>query len=209
MSSESKEEKQVLSSPKVDNLSPRSPRIVNGGIVKVRSASDVPISTESSSSKKIELTVDTTTKQSKPPASNTAVKTPAEPNTTVNRYADKSSTIFSHRQYLPICICAFLLYMVMHLLLGLDHLFSAHPICPLGIPRARWTRDVNIFTSGGLAMAIILQINRIYLSIFREENSLGTLSSFYSSTCVNLIACISHFSIVWGDWGGQCQDVWG
>jgi len=119
------------------------------------------------------------------------------------------STILSHRNYKRVCLLSFIVYLVLHLLLGLHHFFSVMPICSLERARAPWTRDFNIATAGAFIIAICFQLNRIFLSTFREENDIGTLSSYYASLSVNLIAAISHCSVLFYDWGGTCSDAFG
>jgi hypothetical protein len=119
------------------------------------------------------------------------------------------STILSHRHYKRVCILSILVYLVLHTLLGVNHWYSSSPICELNRTRAAWTRDFNIATAAAFIIAICFQLNRIFLSTFREENDIGTLSSYYASLCVNTIAAIAHCSVLFYDWGGTCVDAFG
>eukprot|EP01031_Cornospumella_fuschlensis_P026290 gene26290-31757_t len=74
---------------------------------------------------------------------------------------------------------------------------------------APWTRDVSLVVSGFFVASLGLQINRMCLSTFREENDIGTFSSYFASLCVNIIATCSHTSTLFFDWGGTCEDAFG
>jgi hypothetical protein len=121
----------------------------------------------------------------------------------------RRETILSHRHYKAVCTFAIVIFIMLHLSLGLDHYLAEHPLCPFEAPGSPWIRDINIFTAGGLVFAMFLQMNRIQLSTFREHNDIGTMSSYFASLCVNFIAGISHISIVFWDWGGNCKDAYG
>eukprot|EP01033_Poteriospumella_lacustris_P016855 gene16855-12065_t len=55
----------------------------------------------------------------------------------------------------------------------------------------------------------MVQINRVCLSTFREENDLGTLSSYYASIIVHLISTTAHVGSLFFEWGGTCRDAFG
>lgn len=121
----------------------------------------------------------------------------------------RRETILSHRHYKAVCISTIIVFITLHLLLGLNQYFAEHPLCPYEAPGSPWIRDINIFTAGGLIFSMLLQMNRIQLSTFREHNDIGTMSSYFASLCVNFIAGISHISIIFWDWGGNCKDAYG
>ncbi len=125
------------------------------------------------------------------------------------RYVRVHSPILSHRYYKTVCLVALSIYFFMFFGIQYDRLYSQNPICPYPTPRASWTRDFNIITSGGMIYAVWLQINRITLSSFREENDIGTTSAYYASLSVNVMALMSHFFTVAWEWGGNCQDPFG
>lgn len=119
------------------------------------------------------------------------------------------STILSHRHYTKVCFIGLIVYFVLHISIGLDNWFSPQPICPQKVTHAPWTRDVSLVISGFFVASIGLQINRMCLSTFREENDIGTYSSYFASLCVNLISACSHTCTLLFDWGGICEDAFG
>ncbi len=121
----------------------------------------------------------------------------------------RSDTILSHRHYKAVCTFSIMIFIVLHLMVGLNRYLAESPLCPYDPPGSPWIRDINIFTAGGLVFAMFLQMNRIQLSTFREHNDIGTMSSYFASLCVNFISGISHISIVFWDWGGNCKDAYG
>lgn len=119
------------------------------------------------------------------------------------------STILSHRHYSKVCFICLIAYFILHAAIGLDHIYSPHPICPLNVTHAAWTRDISLIVSGFFVASVGLQINRMCLSTFREENDIGTFSAYFASLCVNLIASCSHTSTLFFNWGGTCEDAFG
>jgi hypothetical protein len=85
---------------------------------------------------------------------------------------------------------------------------SGFSICSFETQRPSWTRDVHLITIGGYLVAICLQLNRISLTTFREENGIGTKSAYFSSLIVLLISSIANLSIFF-DVGGTCLDYFG
>ena len=113
----------------------------------------------------------------------------------------------TNRNYLRGCIAAFVGYIILMVGLVFNN-FSNSPICSFEVERSRWTRDVHLITIGGYIIAICLQLNRISLTTFREENGIGTKSAYYSSLIVLLISAISNISMFF-DVGGVCVDYFG
>ena len=106
------------------------------------------------------------------------------------------------------CIGVFVFYIICHFAVEWNRR-SSYALCPLEMDRARWTRDFNMLTTGGLLFSIWVQISRIKMSHFRVDHDIGTRACYYSSLTVNLIAAIAHCSIVYMDWGGVCSDAFG
>lgn len=127
----------------------------------------------------------------------------------ITQFSTKSSTILSHRHYYQICFISLIFYLVVFVLLGVNAYLSSHPVCPYSLTRAQWTRDVNIFTVGGFFITISMQINRVFISTFREDNDIGTLSSYYASIVANVMSGMSHLFTLLFDYGGSCIDVFG
>lgn len=123
--------------------------------------------------------------------------------------AVKATTILSQRNYKRVCIGGILIFFLLYGLLGYNKWISSSPICKEDYARAQWTRDFSIAICGAFLVAVCLQLNRISLSIFREENDIGTLSSYYASLSVNVIAATSHFCTLLFNWGGTCRDAFG
>jgi hypothetical protein len=123
--------------------------------------------------------------------------------------SERKSTVLSQRHYQSVCTGALILYFLLNGLLGYNHFYSEDKVCSLVRTRATWTREFNIAVAGGFFVAIAFQLNRIFLSTFREENDIGTLSTYYASLCVNIISTASHFSVLLFDWGGTCIDAFG
>lgn len=121
----------------------------------------------------------------------------------------RGGTILSQRHYKTVCACGLSIYLISLITVGLNHWLNIYPVCTESYISAAWTRDFNIATCGGFAVAVALQMNRIFLSTFREENDVGTLSSYYASLVVNMIAAVSHISTLLFRWGGICRDPFG
>lgn len=123
--------------------------------------------------------------------------------------AKKKSTVLSQRHYKTVCIVAVAIFFILNALLGYNHYYATNKVCSIHRIRASWTRDFNIAVAGGFSTSILFQINRIYMSIFRDESDIGTLSSYYASLCVNIISATSHFAVLLLDWCGTCVDAFG
>jgi hypothetical protein len=119
------------------------------------------------------------------------------------------STVLSQRHYKTVCATAVIIFFCLNALLGYNHYYGSDKVCSIHRHRAPWTRDFNVAVAGGFFISILFQLNRIFLSTFREENDIGTLSSYYASLCVNIISATSHFAVLLLDWCGTCVDAFG
>lgn len=119
------------------------------------------------------------------------------------------ATLVSHRNYKRWCIFALVLYLVWFGAIEVARQTVPDYACNHEFQYSPWTRECNIATAGALCAATMVQINRVCLSTFREENDLGTLSSYYASIIVHLISTTAHVSSLFFGWGGICRDAFG
>lgn len=119
------------------------------------------------------------------------------------------TTLVSHRNYKQWCIFALVVYLIWFGVIEVTRQTVPSYACNHPFQYSPWTRECNIATAGALCAATILQINRVSLSTFREENDLGTLSSYYASIIVNLISTTAHVGTLFFEWGGTCRDAFG
>lgn len=115
----------------------------------------------------------------------------------------------SRRNYKSVLLVSTLVYVVSYAAVGYNYYYSASPLCPLELSHASWVRDMNLSAAGSLLVTIGLQLNRVFLSTFRDDGDVGTLSSYYASILVNGISSSAHFGAVLFNWGGTCTDPFG
>eukprot|EP01033_Poteriospumella_lacustris_P007235 gene7235-5208_t len=115
----------------------------------------------------------------------------------------------SRRNYKSVLLVSTLVYTISYAALGYNYYYSSNPLCPLELSHASWVRDMNLSAAGSLLVTIGLQLNRVFLSTFRDDGDVGTLSSYYASILVNGISSSAHFGAVLFNWGGTCTDPFG
>lgn len=125
------------------------------------------------------------------------------------RLVQSTKTNLSQRNYKKICVLSFIVFAIAYISLGINRQFSTAPLCPYELELKSWVRDWNVAAAGGMLVAIAVQMNRILLSTFREDNDIGTLSSYYASFVVNVMCAITHLGALFFGWGGMCRDPFG
>lgn len=119
------------------------------------------------------------------------------------------NTSVSRRNYKSVLLISSLVYIASYAALGYNYYYSSSPLCPVKLQHASWVRDMNLSAAGSLLVTIGLQLNRVFLSTFRDDGDVGTLSSYYASIVVNSISSSAHFGEVLFNWGGTCTDPFG
>ena len=120
-----------------------------------------------------------------------------------------TNSVLSQRHYKKVCFIGAIAFLASFLAIGVLHLSFKDGICNNEIHISQWAREFNIASAGALVVAILLQVNRINLSTFREDSDIGTLSTYYASIVVNTISATSHLGAILFQWGGICRDAFG